>query len=673
MMIPGVGVFGNAIAQPQQAVNMPVVSTGAGAQAVGGALRGIADDQAQMARQQAEKERREAERLREKADQAKATSELQTAEDDLTTISDTVAEGVRTGTVDKTKAVAEFGKVASARTLQAAKNLPDEHREIGQVHLAGQVSKFSRLIGKAVTQRDQQDVASGMEQRVEFAGRLFLTEPKKADQIANEVLDQLGPYSGFNPLQIQQKRQAYKEASRFNLASALVNGARTDNKALTAAANRINSDEFSDLDPGRKTQLLTSVSGYQVSNTQRAEAEARRRQAEADRVLRQAESQFNAAQSIIGTGKLLSPEYVDQVSKAVAGTPYQAAFKEALSQGPENAAFGAQPLATQAQVLSEGRARLNQAGTNPSTEKRFVELERIHEQAQKDYAEDPLLAAQERGVLQRVEPIAFGDVPSLVAGLRQRVPQAELVSQQVGQPVSPLLKAEAEQVGRLLATLPFEQRSAALSALGKTVGPLQAAALGRQMAPKDKALGIALGMAGVKTTAGRYASELVLRGAQALKDKSVDPESQAVTGVRSQVAAEIGNAYPNNELRGAMIDAAVFAYYGLRAEGTGNIAQAVNFATGGLAERNGRKLPMPEGMELDQFETKLRAITPVDLAQQLPDGAVYAGSTKLDAAQFVKALPDAVLLHAGKSKYFVQAGGTLVTNAKRQPIIITVR
>ena len=289
--IPGVGVFGNAIAQPQQAVNMPVVSTGAGAQAIGGALRSIADA-----------ERREAEEMREAANKLKATSELQTAEDGLTTSGGTVAEGTRTGTVDKTKAVAEFGKLASARTQQAAKNLPDEHREIGQVHLAGRVSNFSRVIGKAVTQRDRQDVDSGIDQALEHSSRLFLTDPKKADQKANDVLDQMGPYSGRTPAEIQQKRQAYKEASRFNLGRALVNGARDSNEELGSVLGLLGGNEFADLSPEKKLSLEKEITARQQYLKHQADADLNRQRIEADRL--EQETYGTALLEVETTGKV---------------------------------------------------------------------------------------------------------------------------------------------------------------------------------------------------------------------------------------------------------------------------------------------------------------------------------------------------------------------------------
>jgi hypothetical protein len=557
--------------------------------------------------------------------------------------------------------------------------VPQAHRTAVQEDLLHQSSRFARGIGKAVEQRDRSDVRSGIAQTIEHAQRLYLENPAAADQMANDTLTQLGPFGGMAPAEIQQARQAYMEGTRFTKGQAMVSGARRDNAALDKVAAALESEQFQDMDPGRKGQLLTQIEGYKVSNVQRMEADARRRQAEEERRMRHAESQFNAANSIITTGKVLSPEYVEQVSKSVAGTPYELAFKESLKQAPERTAFGMQPLATMERILTQARAELNARGTNPQAEKTIKAMEEIRNEAVKDYARDPLLAAQERGLIQTIQPVDVSSVSGLLSSIAPRIEQAGLVRQQVGQPVTPLLKSEAETVAKLLNVLPLEQRSAAVAQLAQAVGPEQAAALAKQLMPAgqasaaDKALAIAFGMAGARTTEGRYTSELVLRGAAAIKDKAVREDNAALTGIRAQVAAEIGDAYQNQEVRAAMIDAAVYTQYGLQAEGSGDLSRAVRLATGGITERAGRKVPLPYGVDADTFEKRLVNLSPPDIEKQLPDGKVYVAGTAMPSANFLKQVPQAALMHAGQGRYWVQAGTGLATNAVGRPLVIEVK
>jgi hypothetical protein len=499
--------------------------------------------------------------------------------------------------------------------------------------------------------------------------RMAARDMPKAQAEYFAQIDALGPKAGLAADQIQTLKQGFTEKTTYTKGFTLVNNARRNNGELDRVAQQLNGDEFANMDPQRKAQLLTTLEGFKVSNAQRAEADARRRQAEEERSLRKAEASFNAASTIITSGKQLSPDFVQQVSASVAGTPFAAAFRAQMQSAESNSAFGTQSLAVQQRALIEARGALNKGGTDPAKEKKVAEMQRIYDQGVKDYAEDPLLAAQERGVIQTVAPLDMSNLQSVTAGLAARVNQASLTQQQVGQPVSPLLKAEAEQVSKMINVLPMEQRSQALAQIANTVGPGQAAALGRQMAPKDKALGIALGMAGAKTTEARYTSEIVLKGAQAIKDKAVKEDNAALTGIRAQVAAEIGGAYQNEEQRQTMIDAAVMAHYGLQSEGSGNTRQAVRLVTGGITERGGKKVPLPYGMNEDQFNERLRKLSPVDIKT----GTVVIDGTRMSAYDFLQKLPDAALIHAGQGRYAVQGGNSIALREDGRPLVIEVK
>jgi len=626
--------------------------------------------QAEMERRQADQLAREAKAARDAANRTKAAVELQNMEADLDVIGDEVATGIQDGTIDKTAGNEEFKRRTQERITAGLPNIPPEHVALAQSSVNNRASRLNRSITKAVLQRDQQDVRAGLQSQLEYAQRLYLKDPAGADQMVTQTLEALGPFSGLNPAELQKAHQGWREGTRLNKAQTLVNEAKRDNKALDKVAAALNGDEFADIDPQRKTTLLGQIEGFQVANIQRAEAEARRRQAEQERYLRKAEAEFNAAQTLVTQGKVLSPEYVDRVTQAVQGTPFAAALKESMRQGPENTAFGVQPLAVQRATLDAARAQLTRDGTNPKAEERFNALQKVHDAAVREYADEPLRAGLERGVIQQIEPVDTSSIQGIVQSLTRRVDQASIVREQTGAPVSPLLNQEAEKLGQLINNLPVEQRATAVAQLATTVGPEQASALAKQIAPKDKALSIALGMSGSKTTMGRYTSEIVLRGSQAMKDKSVKTDNSAVTGIRARVAEEIGNAYPSEEVRQTMIDAAVFAEYGLQAEGSGDLSRAVRLVTGGgIVERGGRKVPLPQGMAPEVFEQRLRTLTPKDLRS---DTVVIGGQT-IPAKDFLQQIPNAPLIIRGNGRYAVQAGSGLVMRPDGKPLIVEVR
>lgn len=650
------------------------MSGAAGSEAAyGGALaqsvEGVGAQMVNQERHEAAVLERQAKATREAANRTKAAVELQNMETDLDIIGDEVAAGIQDGTIDKTAASDEFKRRTQERIQAGLPNIPTEHAVLAQSSATNRAARLGRSVSKAILQRDQTDVRAGLQSQLEYAQRLYVKDPAAADQMVAQTIEALGPFSGLNPAELQKAHQGWRENTRLNKAQTLVNEAKRDNKALDKVAAALNSDEFADIDPQRKTTLLGQIEGFQVSNIQRAEADARRRQAEQERYLRKAEAEFNAAQTLVTQGKVLSPEYVDRVTKAVQGTPYAAALKESMRQGPENTAFGVQPLGVQQATLDAARAELLRTGTNPKAEEKLGALQKVHDAAVRDYKEEPLRAALERGVIQQIEPVDTSSVQNLVATMARRVDQASITRQQVGTPVSPLLNQEAEKVGQMLNNLPVQQRATAIADLAKVAGPEQAAALAKQIAPKDKALGLALGMASSQTTAGRHASEIVLRGAQAMKDRSVKEDNSAITGVRSSIAKEIGDAYSNQQLREAMIDAAVFASYGLQSEGQGSTQQAVNIVTGGIIDHGGRKLPLPYGMQATDFQKRLRNLTPKDIRSD----TVVIGGQSIPAKDFLTQVPDAPLLHAGQGRYYIQAGSGMVTRPDGKPVVLEVR
>jgi hypothetical protein len=659
--IPSADGFGEVVPQPVQLDRRQQHPDAYGA-GIGRAITGIALDI-----QQEERATRDA------ADRASAVRTVHSARDGLSAAHDEIVELVRNGQLPKEQAQQRWQERSKEITDGMAEGVSPRYQENTRLDMESHGATLARGVGKAVLQRDQADVREGLNSALETAGRLFMKDGAAADKMVDDALAQFGPYSGLAPDQLAREKQNWKENSRYTKGYSLVNGARRDNAALDKVAAQLSGPEFEAMDPQRREALFTTLEGYKVTNVQRMEADARRRQAEEERRLRRAEHEANAANSILMTGKMLDAETVQRVSVAVTGTPYEASFRENLQQGPTRAAFGMQPPAVMDRLITEARAQLNVTGTNEHAEKLIKGMEQIRDQAKKDYAEDPLLAAQERGILQAVDPVDTRSVSNLLATLGKRTDQAALVQTQTGAPVSPLLKSEAESVAKTLNVLPLDQRSTAVAQISQALGPAQASALAKQMAPKDKALGIAFGMAGAKTTEGRYTSELVLRGASAIKDRSVKDDNAALTGIRARVAAELGDAYVDQEVRQTMIDAAVFAEYGLQSEGSGDVRRAVNLVTGGITERGGRKVPLPYGMKAPEFEKRLLNLQPADLGNQVVDGKVYVAGTAMDPAEFLKQVPSAALLHAGQGRYAVQTGTGLATNAQGRPLIIQVK
>jgi hypothetical protein len=207
--------------------------------------------------------------------------------------------------------------------------------------------------------------------------------------------------------------------------------------------------------------------------------------------------------------------------------------------------------------------------------------------------------------------------------------------------------------------------------------PAQGQALAQQIDQHDRPLALALAVGTQQTTQGRTTAELILRGAQWAKDRglkgaSSDPAKMDSGGelLRRQVADEIGQSV-GGQLREDAIDTARMIWMGKQSEGDGiSIKGALRLALAGpIIEYNGRRLPVPEGMDSDTLRQKLGTLAPGKInAQQ-----VLAGGRAMTVPEFLAVLPNAQLEPAGQGRYVVRTGGALVLNEQRRPVVVDVR
>lgn len=622
-------------------------------------------------------EQRQAMAVREAEQRSKALARLKMGHDDLLLAADEVGQGIASGQIPKEGAAQAWRDRVNEVTTATLADTPEDHRQAVQLDLTERAKRLDRAVGQAVLKRGQADTRANIGQILESTGRQYMTDPQGAESLALTTLRDLGPVAGMAPDEIAKTGQRWQETTRAAKGYSLITEARRDNKSLDVAIGRINSDEFAALDPQRKAEILNQAEGFRVSNIQRAEAAARAAQARHEHMLRTAEAAYTAAAGIVQTGKMLSPEYIQQLTTATAGTPFAKALPDLLKQAPERSAFGMQSLQDMDRAILDERGRLNTGGTNPAAERRIQQLESIRDQARKDYEADPLPAAQERGLLGQITPLDTSNVQALVSGLSGRLDQAALVSQQTGRAESPLLKTEAEQLGKTLSILPVPERAAAVATLAGAMGPQMSAALGRQMSPKDDALGLALAMAGEKTTQGRYTAELVLRGQQAKKDGTSTKGSKQPEMVASKwgaaVAEYIGDSMPQG-VGDQVRNAAVLIAHGIASEQGGELSgkdleRAARLAVGGeVIEYNGRKTPLPAGLDEDALTKRMRNVTAADTG-----GDVLAGGRRMTAAEFAAVARDAPLMAVGKGQYAPLVQGRPVLRADGTPLVIGVR
>lgn len=619
--------------------------------------------------------------LAEAAQKAETFRVVTGAEDGITDLHDTFAAGVRDGTVPKADAESKYREAAAKYITDAGTALPETlDKPLVMARLARNAERLQNGVRTAVADRDRHDVTADMTTTLASLQRQYGKDPAGATAKAMGVIEALGPHSKYQPEQLAALAQGWKEDTQGTAAWATVEAARGSVKGMQDALKGLN--RFPDLKPQTLATLrdrgADDIMRTQTRAAQQAEHNARMQEAK----LKHAEAAYNAALGLADYGTLSEGES-QKVLLQTAGTPYQDAFKAIIARQAETGPLTRQPPAAVQQAITTLNADIAANGIDTGKQKRLQQLETIQRGQEKDIKADPRRAYADRYLPTPEAPLDTGSLQSVVAGLTARAQVGVAASQWSGQPVAPLYAAEIEPVQRMLEVLPAKERAGAVAALANALGPQASSGLAAQIDSKDRALGLAFGMAGSATTEGRFTSELVLKGAQAKKDGTStkgekEPDVKAARW-KATAAAELADVFPTPGLTSAYRDAAEFIMHGIAAEKGGQLSKddmtrAVGLAIGGtLVEHNGRKTPLPAGITADTLDSRLRSVTPAEMAAQVPDGVVRAAGVPMPLADFVKSLPGQELIYAGPGKYNVLVQGRPVVNSGGRRIVVGVQ
>lgn len=643
---------------------------------LGNTAAGIGVD---MIAQQTRLDQQEAQRQaaqREAADRQRDQLALQQTEDALRDAHDEVATGIGQGTVPKEEAEKAWSERSSKVVGEALPNFRDQSKELARRSLEGLGLRLGNSVRKVREKQDKNDVTAGITQSLEYLQRQYKTDPVAAEKQAMATLQQLGPFSNFTPDQLAKMGQGWREGVQFTTAYEAVSLGRNDRQALAAAEKLIG--KLPDLDPQKRAQLMDRAQAYRLSLDQQAELRAARVEREADRRLKKAEAEFNTFQGLADKGTQLAPEYIDRAISATAGTPYQAGIVALARQAKETGGLAAQPVAVQRRALDALDAQIAQAGRTPELDKRREQLQKVLAGSESDLRDDPLRAGLERGVIEQLPPLNMqGGIPGLVQQLQERGVQADRVQAWAGRPVAPLTSQEAQVFGQQLKSMPVDQRATAIQTIAAVIPPQQGQALAALLDKQDRPTAIALGLGMARTSFDRPTAELVLKGAEALKAKTIKEEKTPVDGWMGRINTAMSTVYMNPQQAEMAAEAARYILAGKVVEGaTGSdsdVRTAIRLAVGGtLLEHNGQRIVLPAGVERKTFDQRMQSYPAAELAQQLPDGKVYVRGQPMEATQFLAGLPGAQLRTVGRGRYAVMAGGTVATNERGQPVLIEV-
>ena len=675
MKIP-VGNFGYQVAQPGPRPRLAAGefdSGAAGLDQVGRSLMQAGLNGLDAINRQAEEDKRQAQALA----KAKAANAILDHETEVSAVTEDIKQQLSDGRLKHTDAAKEYQtRVGQIKTSQIDGIDPVTAENYSKGLKRAEFSGEKTLYSAVATARtaDFRTQADGLLDKI---GKKASLPGSSVEQLNAYIdtpdADAMGRQAyGAN---WEKKKQDWKDSNWNSSISQQAMSARNDLKSIDTLMQRITSGDLSDkLDSDKRNMQVAKLDGYKTSLIQRQEAAAQRAERQAERYLKQAEAEFNTFQALSDKGAMVNPDYIDQVMAKTAGTPYQRGISALVKQAQENGGIASQPIVRQQATLDQLDAQIAKVGRTPELDKRREQVSKVLQQSQRDLKENGLRAGLERGVIENMAPIDISTPEAFASSISKRLEQAQTVGMWSGTAVSPLDAREAESMRTMLEALPAKQRSQAIATVSASVGPKAATAIAMQLDKQSKPLALAFATATQQTTQGRYTSELILRGDQAIRDGAVMKDDKKVTGWKASIAQEIDGAFGNENTAQAVKDAAYYITAGIAAENGGNaggsdIKRAVRLAVGGdIIERNGKKLPIPAGMDASDFEARLKTSAGA-VAKQ---GSVRVAGVEMSGEEFAASLPGQELMPVGSGRYAVIVKGRPVTS-NGKPVIVEVK
>jgi hypothetical protein len=530
-------------------------------------------------------------------------------------------------------------------------------------HLEGTTGTLQRSLGGVIQKRQQHDAASTIDQFGEQVSREGMRQgPAWAAEKYGAMVDFYGGAANLDEKARATLKQKFTEkvhADFFTQAgvAALTQG---NDEELRKLREQVAGPQGDAMDPLKRATIQHTLFGWEQHILAGRDRQANQDAQEQARRVTEAADTLNKGTDIALGGGYLSPDFIQEMVTKAAGTPLAPSVERLIASQRTVAGFASRPAADRDAILERTRAERATpgVGTDPLGDKLLTTMTAMNDKLKRQADENPWQAAQQAGVIKDAPVFSLADPQTAVATVQARMQQISTIENWTGKRVSPLQPQEIEQLGKFVRQLPLDQASTMLGAMGATLGDAdRVGALGKQLHDKDGTLGLAMMYASAQTTQGRKTAELVLRGDQALSDKTALVDKAQETGWRSQIAKQIRGAYSNREVEDQLVDAAFKITAANYADGKGaDISNSVNLATGGIVERNGQKFPLPYGMKEREFDKRIESIGVPDLQEQARDGNVYVGRTPMPLEQFVATLPKASLVHAGQGLYNVRAG-----------------
>lgn len=473
----------------------------------------------------------------------------------------------------------------------------------------------------------------------------------------------LGPDKAGKGLQQFREQVAYTDYDRGIVAS-MSNG-----KGLADLLKRVGQDQ--DLAPERRGALEARILNAQQKLIHQGEVAERRRMAGL-------EQQTRRLSWYIENGRDVPAAEMDKYIKASKGTPYEGTVDMIVA---EQKAVAELQRLSPAEMAAKVRDLEKSYGPTPTREQitHLDKVRRFADRSMKLLSESPLDYAVARDGA-KVEPLDLANPQSWAGNLAARTTVLSEQSARTGAAPKGLFPQEAAAITQLLRDAPVAQKTQVLTSLRQGFGDDRVyRATMQQIAPDDPVLavaGVAAGR-GLESARDKALSDLILRGQMVLRPNKKEDGSPGKAGLLPMPKDDemlrsfesySREAFAGHELaRNAYLQTARAIYAAKAVEAgdfTGNLdsgrwRDAMQLATGGIENVNGRRTVLPHGRTKSQFMDELDA-----RVKRVSEAGV------LDERMTPQRLRNLPLEVVGDGKYMFRAGDGVVVGKDRKPIVL---
>lgn len=612
--------------------------------------------------------------MKERDDKAKAMQSAVTAaqmNNDLRDLHDQTALGIQNGSIPSETALSQFNEKASSIRDQAFSGLTQlqvQHLSPDYVSTSG---GLARNLNVALAQRSQSEASAEIDRYGEQAQRSALRlGPAAASEKYADFVDFAQSNAGITPDHAQKMKQAFKESVFYTAFNSAAENAveANDPSGLAEVRRQLNSEDGTAIDPQKRTMLSHRIFGYEqhvlakiASAQNAADAEQLRRE-------NSAVDMYNKVLDLSVSGKSLDTQTIKDATETVAGTKTQNDMLELLQKQPVIAGFATKPATQRASIINSLEADANANGTSPLAAKMVTQLHTLNDKVTAGYQNNPWQQAQTSGVILDAQTFDASKPDSAFGIVDARMKDIGKVDIAAGMKVSPFQPQEIVQLEKSIRGLPPEQAGPYLGQLGEKIGDLDRINMvAADLDKSNRPMSLAFKLGTDRSTAGRTASEFVLRGAQALKDKTVKADDTVLAGWRAEIAGKVRGTMGDQEAENDIIDSAyyvraAFEQDGIQSPGyklTQTNDNAIKWVIGLPMERAGVKTLLPRGMDESQFNDKLKTLTPDSLRSVSP--VFYSRGNPIKPEQLANRMQEFGMRRDGTGRYIPSNNGAPIT------------